>query len=103
MKIKKNIQTVICVSKRKCCKEKDVDLLLIGEEERNTMFLSMVSIDSCMIIHYIEKENIFVFIFYTLSLQKKFQSVILNIALKLMIKKGLKCLRKVNVLNSKIL
>ena len=31
----------------------------------------MIPIDSCMIIHYIVKENIFVVIVYTLSLQKK--------------------------------
>ena len=40
----------IYVSK-KCCEEKHIDLLLIGEGEKNTMFLSMISIDSCMIIH----------------------------------------------------
>ena len=36
------------------------------------MFLSMIPIDSCMIIHYIVKENIFIVIVYTLSLQKIF-------------------------------
>ena len=51
--------------------EKYVELLLIGEEEKNTMFLSIISIDSCMTIHYILKENIFVAIVYILSLQKK--------------------------------
>ena len=61
----------ICVSK-KCCKEKYVDVLLIGEGEKNTMFLSVISIDSGMIIHYIAEENIFVVIVYMLSLQKKF-------------------------------
>ena len=34
------------------------------------MLLSKISINSCMIIHYIVKENIFVVIVYTLSLQK---------------------------------
>ena len=43
-------------------KKKHVDLLLTGEREKNTMFLSMISIDSCMIIHYIEGENIVVII-----------------------------------------
>ena len=43
-----------------------------GEGEKNTMFLSMISIDSCMIIHYIMEENIFVVIAYMLSLQKKY-------------------------------
>ena len=36
------------------------------------MFLSKISINSCMIIHYILEENIFVVIAYMLSLQKKF-------------------------------
>ena len=44
------------------CKEKHVDILLMGE---------MISIDSCMIIHYIVEENIFAVIIYMLSLQKK--------------------------------
>ena len=57
----------IYVSK-KCCEEKHVNLLSI-EGEKNTMFLSLISIDSCMIIHYIMKENICV---VTLSLQKKY-------------------------------
>ena len=37
----------IYVSKKRC-KEKHVDLLLIGEGEQK-LFLSMISIDSCMI------------------------------------------------------
>ena len=44
----------------KCCQEKRVDLSLIGEGEKSTMFLSKISILSCMIIHYIVKENNFV-------------------------------------------
>ena len=40
----------IYVSKQ-CCEEKYVDLLLIGEREKNTMFLSKILICSCMIIH----------------------------------------------------
>ena len=56
----------IYVSK-KCCEEKHVDLLLIGEGEKNTMFLSMILIDSCLIIHYTVEENIFVIIVYMLS------------------------------------
>ena len=57
---------------KKYCKEKHVDLLLIGEGEKNTTFLSMISIDSCTIIHYIVEENIFAFIVYMLSLKKKY-------------------------------
>ena len=62
---------------KKCCEEKHVDLLLIGEWEKNIMFLSMISIDSCLIIYYIPEENIFVIIFCILSLQRRFLSVIL--------------------------
>ena len=62
----------IYVSK-KCCEEKHVHLLLIGKGvKKNTMFLSKISIHSCMIIHCIVEENIFVVIFCMLSLQKKF-------------------------------
>ena len=61
----------IYVSKQ-CCEEKHVDLLLIGEGEKNTMFLSKILIRSCMITHYIVEENIFVVIVYMLSLAKKF-------------------------------
>ena len=32
---------------------------MIGRGEKNTIFLSMILIDSCMIIHYIVEENIF--------------------------------------------
>ena len=67
------------------------------------MFLSMVSIDSCMIIHYIVKGNIFVVIVYTSSLQKKYENAILKIALKLMGNKRLRCLRKIKILNTKVL
>ena len=55
-----------------CCEKKHVDLSLIGEGIKNTMFLSMISIDLCMIIHYIVEENIFVVIAYKLSLEKKY-------------------------------
>ena len=47
---------------------KHADLLLMGEGEKNITFLSMISIDSCMIV----EENIFVVVVYTLSLQKKY-------------------------------
>ena len=69
---------------------------------KNTMFLPMILIDSCMIILYIMEENIFVVIVSILLLQKKKESVILKNALKLMVNKQLRCLRKVNMLNSKI-
>ena len=74
----------IYVSK-KCCKEKHVDLLLIGEGEKSNMFLSMIFIDSCMIIYYIVEENIFVAV------------------VKINGKKRLRYLRKMNMLDSKTL
>ena len=42
----------------------DGDLLLIGRGEKNTMFLSNISIHSCMITNYIVGENIFDTIVY---------------------------------------
>ena len=57
--------------KKECCEEKHVGLLLIGEGEKITMFLSMILIGSCMITHYIAEENVFNAIVYMLSLQKK--------------------------------
>ena len=63
LKIKKNIQSMY---QKKCFEEKHVDLLLIGEGDKDTMFLSMISIDSCIIIHYIAEENIFIVIIYML-------------------------------------
>ena len=47
-----------------------------------------------MITHYINEENIFVDIVSTLSLQKKYQNVILKITLKLMENKRFKMLKK---------
>ena len=44
---------------KNCCEEKHVDLLLIGGKKK-PYFLSKISISSCMIIHYIVEENIFV-------------------------------------------
>ena len=70
----------IYVSK-KCCEEEHVDLLLT-EEGKNTMFLSMISIDSCMIIHYITEENIFVVVVYMLSLQEILKCYIKDLKLK---------------------
>ena len=58
-------------NKRKCpiyvskeCEEKHVDLLLIGEgKKKNIMFLSNISKDSCMIIHYIVEEMFLLLLF----------------------------------------
>ena len=58
---KKKEKHPIYVSK-KYCEEKHVDLLLKGKGKKNTMSLSKVLTLSCMIIHYIVEENIFVVI-----------------------------------------
>ena len=59
----------IYISKQ-CCKEKHVDLLLIGEE-RDFMFLSKFLILSCMTLLYFMEENIFVVV-YKLLVQTKY-------------------------------
>ena len=70
MKKKKNIQSMY---QKKCFKENHVVLLLIGQgENKKITYLSMISIDSCMIIHYITEENIFAVIVYMISSQKKY-------------------------------
>ena len=84
-------------------RRKTCSLVIDRIRTKKHMFLLKISIDSCMIIYYIVKENIFVYIAYMISLQKNIQSIILKIALKLMVTKQLRCLRKVNMLNSQIL
>ena len=54
IKIKKNIQST---HQKNASKKKHVDLLLKGEREKSTMFLSTISIDSYTIIHYIERKH----------------------------------------------
>ena len=57
---------------KKCCQDKHVDLLLVGEgEKKHYHFLSKISIHSCMIIHYIMEENIFGVIVCKLLEQQK--------------------------------
>ena len=51
MKIKKNIQSKYQI---KCCKEKHVDLFLIVKGKKSIMFLSKISINSCMIMYYLQ-------------------------------------------------
>ena len=51
MKIKKNIQSKYEI---KCCEEKHVDLLLTVKPMKSTMFLSKISINSCMIKYYLQ-------------------------------------------------
>ena len=57
------------------------------------MFLSKISIRSCMII--------LIVIVYKFLEQQKNWDVILKITLKLMVNKLLRCLRMVNILNAK--
>ena len=55
---------------QKCCEEKDIDLLLIGEEGKWHDFLTKNLIRSFMIIVYIVEKKIVVIV-YKLSVQKK--------------------------------
>ena len=48
------------------------------------------------------EESIFDAIICKLSVQKKYYNVMLKTALKLILEKGLRCLRKVNMLDLKI-
>ena len=52
--------------------KKNANLLFIAEGEKTLCFLSIISIDSGMIIHYIAEENIFVVTVYMLSVQTRF-------------------------------
>ena len=58
----------IYVSK-KCCEDKHVDILLIGEGEKEHYVLIE---DFNTFMQYIVEENIFIIIIYMLLLQKKF-------------------------------
>ena len=68
--IMKNIQSIY--QKKKCCKERHADLLIIEKECRTQYVLIKTSIDSCMTTHYIVEENIFVAIARKLSVQNKY-------------------------------
>ena len=54
---------------KKICKAKYIHLCICSI---NTILLSLIPIDSDMVIHYIAGENIFVIIAYKLSLQNKY-------------------------------
>ena len=81
------------ISSQKCFEEKYADLLLIREENKKHY----------VIILYIVEESFFVVTVYKLLAQKKYSNAILMIALKLMVNKWLRCLKTVNMLDSKIL
>ena len=57
---------------KNCFEERHVDLLFIGEEKKNTMFLSEILINLCMVIHYIVEENIFAVIVCNLLAPKEY-------------------------------
>ena len=63
----------------------------------------MVLINSCMITHYIVEENIFAVTVYKILEEQKHWNEILKITLILMVSKWLRCLRKVNTLDLKIM
>ena len=65
------------------------------------MFLSKILIHSCMTIHYFVEKNIFVVIVCKLLEHQKNWNVVLKIALKLMVNKLLRCLRRANILKLK--
>ena len=53
---------------KKCCEEKHVGLLLIGE--KNTMFLSKILILSCMIILYMVDKTFLSILFTSFQLEE---------------------------------
>ena len=78
----------------KCCKDKNIDLLFIGEREKKHYFLIKDLTHSCMITHYIAEKK-FVVIVYKLFEQKTYQNATLKIVSKLIVNKRLRC-QKVN-------
>ena len=55
---------------KKCYKEKQVDVLLVGKKGKRHYVFSKMLILPCMIIFYSVKENIFAILFYKLLLLK---------------------------------
>ena len=66
---------------RKCCEEKQVDLLLIGKGEKKHCVLVKILICSCMIILYIVEKHIFTVNVSQLLVQKKYKKSLLNTVL----------------------
>ena len=52
-----NIEKYLIYVSKKCCEEKHVELLLMGEGEKNTMCLPIISIESWMIILIIDSRR----------------------------------------------
>ena len=67
------------------------------------MFLSKILIHSCMITYYIVEENIFTVIVHKFLDQKTHCNDILKTALKLVVNNRLRCQRKANMLDSKLM
>ena len=65
------------------------------------MLVPKILAHTCMIIFYIVEENIFVVIVCSLLTQKKYYNFILMIASKLIVNKRLRCLKTMNMLDSK--
>ena len=99
IKIKKNIQSTY---QKNVSKKKHVDLLLIGEREKNTMFLSMISIDSYTIIHYIERKHSYCCCLHAFNTEEISKCHIKD-CLKLMLNKQVRCVKKMNIISSKSL
>ena len=98
MKIKKNIQSMYQkMFQWKTC------WLIIDSRRRKKHSVFINDFNRFMYDHYIVKKNIFVIISFMLSLQKKYYIVIFKTALKSMVKKRLRWLRAMNMLNLKIL
>ena len=97
MKTKKYIQS-IC---QNYCEDKHVDLLLIGERKEKHYVLIVEFIYD----YTIDRRRKHFFFCYCLQAleQRTYWNIILMIALKSMVNKGLGCLWKVNMLNSKIM
>ena len=85
---------------KKYFEEKHVDLLLIEEEGKNTMFLSKILIHLCMITMTLHRGR--KYFLQAFSTEKILRCPVKGF-LKLMVKKWLRCLKKVNTLDSKIM
>ena len=98
MKIKKY---PIYVSKQ-CCKEKHVDLLLIGEGEKKHILSK--DFNSIMYDHSLHRgrKHFCCYCFHGFITEKNWKHHIKDCFLKLIVNKWLRCLKKVNMLNSKI-
>ena len=76
-------------------------LIIDRRRRKDALFLSKILIHSCMIMLYIMEEKNFVVADCKLLVPKKYVKVLLKTAVKLMVNKLLRSLRRVNILNSK--